>query len=156
MPSQLLGPADRNGSHHFLLGDRYAMRLLVALPVLTKDIGQFGARAFLSGCPPISADGSGSIARCWPWSYDPTASVWFSDPPRLPTDGWQNSSISIQYLIERTSQASVTGFIRRRNQFNPRGSPSSRRSKPTIIIRRVVYYWTVILTRWLMLRLGIE
>src|SRR5262249_1782810 len=48
MPAQLLGPASRNGPHHFLLTGRYATRSLVALPVLAKDIGQFRACFFLS------------------------------------------------------------------------------------------------------------
>ena len=46
MPSQLLGAADRNGPHHLLLRGGQAMRSSVALPVLAKDIGQFGARLF--------------------------------------------------------------------------------------------------------------
>src|SRR6266550_8175419 len=55
MPAQLLGATGRNGPHHFLLTGRYAMRSLVALPVLTKDIGKLGACLFFSCCPPISA-----------------------------------------------------------------------------------------------------
>ena len=43
MPAEFLSPTNRNGPHHFLLTGRYAMRSLVALPVLTKHIGQLGA-----------------------------------------------------------------------------------------------------------------
>ncbi len=48
VPAQFLGPADRNGPHHFVLRGRDPMRLLIALPVVAKDVGQLGARSFLS------------------------------------------------------------------------------------------------------------
>jgi hypothetical protein len=56
MPSQLLSPADRDGPHHLLLGGRYMMRSLVALPILTKHIGQLGARPCSFSCRQLMAD----------------------------------------------------------------------------------------------------
>jgi hypothetical protein len=55
MPAQLLSATDLNGPHHLSVRSGQAMRLSVALPVLTKNIGQLGARSFLSCCPPMSA-----------------------------------------------------------------------------------------------------
>lgn len=54
MPSQLFGAADLNGPHHLEVGERQTMRTAVALPVLTKDIRQVGARLAFSCCPPMN------------------------------------------------------------------------------------------------------
>jgi hypothetical protein len=53
--TQLFSPTERDGSDNFLLLGRHAMRSLVALSVLAKNIGQLGALAFLSCYPPMSA-----------------------------------------------------------------------------------------------------
>src|SRR5687768_2713071 len=46
--AEFLGPADRHGPDHFVLNGRDPMRLLKALPVVAKDVGQLGTRSFLS------------------------------------------------------------------------------------------------------------
>src|SRR5438132_9387584 len=52
MSSQLLSATDLNGPHDFFVRGGQALRLSVALPVLAKNIGQLGARLFLS-CRPL-------------------------------------------------------------------------------------------------------
>src|SRR5713226_6391741 len=48
VPTEILGPADRHGPDNFLLTGRHTMRSSIALPVLAKNLGQLGARSFLS------------------------------------------------------------------------------------------------------------
>jgi hypothetical protein len=55
MPSQLSGAADLNRPHDLSVRGGQAMRFAVALPVVAKDIGQFGAPLVLSCRLPMRA-----------------------------------------------------------------------------------------------------
>jgi hypothetical protein len=46
--AKLFGPADLHGPDHFVLSGRHPIRLLEALPVAAKDIGQLGTRSSFS------------------------------------------------------------------------------------------------------------
>src|SRR2546428_13332668 len=52
MPAQLFCATDLNGPHDLSLRGAQRMPLVVALPVAAKNIGQLGARLFLS-CRPL-------------------------------------------------------------------------------------------------------
>jgi hypothetical protein len=52
MPSQFSRATDRNGSHHLSVRGGQTMRVTVTLPVVAKNIGQFGAIVVNSCFPP--------------------------------------------------------------------------------------------------------